>query len=109
PTLRRNNSLGWHGPSFLIKPQWPIRGGGNNPCWHCQTRDPCTASRHRICARPRAATRPPRRRAWPRIFVVGCSLPCDPPFGGHVSIAQSVTKADRQVARLESIPSPCSI
>src|SRR5262249_28096638 len=46
-------------------------------------RPPCTASRHRICARPRAATRPPRRRAWPRIFVVGCRLPCDPPVGGH--------------------------
>src|SRR5262249_11629586 len=46
-------------------------------------RPPCRASGHRICARPRAATRPPRRRAWPRIFVVGCRLPCDPPVGGH--------------------------
>src|SRR5262249_4177171 len=40
------------------------------------------------CARPaarasRAATPPPRRRAWLRIFVVRCSLPCDPPAGGH--------------------------
>src|SRR6516165_422445 len=25
----------------------------------------------------------PRRRAWLRIFVVRCSLPCDPPVGGH--------------------------
>src|SRR5215467_13861285 len=32
---------------------------------------------------PRAATQPPRRRAWLRIFVVRCSLPCDPPVGGH--------------------------
>src|SRR5262249_9174423 len=31
---------------------------------------------------PRAAT-PPPRRAWLRIFVVRCSLPCDPPVGGH--------------------------
>src|SRR6516165_9873958 len=31
---------------------------------------------------PRAAT-PPRRRAWLRIFVVRCGLPCDPPVGGH--------------------------
>ena len=25
----------------------------------------------------------PRRRAWLRIFVVRCGLPCDPPVGGH--------------------------
>src|SRR5262249_28599360 len=30
---------------------------------------------------PRAATRS-RRRAWLRIFVVRCGLPCDPPVGG---------------------------
>src|SRR5262249_3027806 len=30
---------------------------------------------------PRAATLP--RRAWLRIFVVRCGLPCDPPVGGH--------------------------
>src|SRR5262245_57865930 len=30
-----------------------------------------------------AATRPPRRRVRPRIFVVRYSLPCDPPVGGH--------------------------
>ena len=29
---------------------------------------------------PRAAT-PPPRRAWPRISVVRCGLPCDPPVG----------------------------
>src|SRR6516162_8832370 len=32
---------------------------------------------------PRAATRPPHRRARLRIFVVRCGLPCDPPVGGH--------------------------
>src|SRR5215831_17692647 len=32
---------------------------------------------------PRAATRQPRRRASPRIFVVRCGLPSDPPVGGH--------------------------
>src|SRR5262249_723736 len=31
---------------------------------------------------PRGATRP-RRRASLRILVVPCSLPCDPPVGGH--------------------------
>jgi hypothetical protein len=31
---------------------------------------------------PRAAKLPPRR-AWLRIFVVRCGLPCDPPVGGH--------------------------
>src|SRR5262245_42871613 len=42
-----------------------------------------------------------RRAAWLRIFVVGCSLPCDPPVEGHscnggsyhASIARSVAKA----------------
>src|SRR5262245_51350404 len=33
-------------------------------------------------SRPRAATQP-RRQAWLRIFGVQCSLPCDPPVGGH--------------------------
>src|SRR5262249_53412799 len=32
---------------------------------------------------PRAATQPLRRRAWLRIFLVRCSLPCDPPAGGN--------------------------
>src|SRR5262249_30744283 len=52
---------------------------------------------------PRVATQP-RRRAQPRMFVVGCSLPCDPPVGGpscnggwyHASMARSVTKAKAQ-------------
>src|SRR5262249_22051830 len=52
---------------------------------------------------PRAATMPPRRRAWLRIFVVRCSLPCDPLVGGHscnggmnhASIARSRPRASR--------------
>src|SRR5262249_39325429 len=48
---------------------------------------------------PRAATQPLRRRVWLRIFVVRCSLPCDPSGWGsskqwrgryHASIARSV-------------------
>src|SRR5215475_3837884 len=31
----------------------------------------------------RAAMLPRRQAAWPRILVVRCSLPCDPPVGGH--------------------------
>src|SRR5262249_61809764 len=30
---------------------------------------------------PQAAAPPPRRLAWLRIFVVRCSLPCDPRVG----------------------------
>src|SRR5262249_8273875 len=37
----------------------------------------------RELSRTRAATQPLRRQAWLRIFVVRCSLPCDPPVGGH--------------------------
>ena len=37
---------------------------------------------------PRAA-KPLRRRAWLRIFVVRCALPCDPPVGGHSCNAKS--------------------
>jgi hypothetical protein len=56
-----------------------------------------------VAREPQAAMQ--RCRASLRIFVVRCSLPCDPPLGDHscnggmyhVSIAQSVTKADRQV------------
>src|SRR6516162_4863215 len=50
-----------------------MRGGG--------TRPPALPAAARA---PRAASRLRRRRAaWLRIFVVGCSLPCDPPVGGH--------------------------
>src|SRR5262245_14473217 len=43
----------------------------------------CAASARPAAPAPRAAMQPPRRQAWLRIFVVGCSLPCDPPVGGH--------------------------
>src|SRR5262247_4753021 len=36
-----------------------------------------TASARAATRVPRAATSPPRRRAWLRIFVERCSLPCD--------------------------------
>src|SRR6516164_4307869 len=38
----------------------------------------CAASARPAAPAPRAATLLPRRRAWLRIFVVRCSLPCDP-------------------------------
>src|SRR5262249_3981743 len=37
----------------------------------------------RLLRARRQVARLPRRRAWLRIFVVRCSLPCDPPVGGH--------------------------
>src|SRR5262249_19394781 len=40
-----------------------------------ETRSPASRAAARA---PPAAKRPPRRRAWLRIFVVGCSLPYDP-------------------------------
>src|SRR5262245_28173446 len=44
----------------------------------------CDARAAAAARAPRAATRLPRRReAWLRIFVVECSLPCDPLVGGH--------------------------
>ena|SRR5215813_6235414 len=49
---------------------------GLSPARRCDR--PC----RRAARVPRTATLP-RRRAWLRIFVVGCSLPCDPPVGGH--------------------------
>src|SRR5262249_34586438 len=67
-------------------------------------RDPDVSSNHRLFsvmgrtarAGPRAATPPRRRAAWLRIFVVWCSLPCDPSGWGsfmqwalyHASIAR---------------------
>src|SRR5262249_36501694 len=70
--------------------------------WRPAIRPPVAAARA-----PQAA-KPPRRRAWLRIFAVRCSLPCDPPVGGHscnggsyhASIARSGTKADGQIERM---------
>src|SRR5262245_47949265 len=47
-------------------------------------------------AHRRAAT-PPRRRAWLRIFVVRCGLPCDPPGGGHSCNGSTLPRFDRTV------------
>src|SRR5215813_11349247 len=53
---------------------------------------------------PRAATRPPRRRqAWLRIFVVGCSLPCDPPVGGHSCNGGMIARFHRAVWGLTAL------
>src|SRR6516225_9028488 len=53
-------------------------------------------------AGPRAATRQ-RRRAWLRIFVVGCSLPCDPPVGGHSCNGEMIPRFQRSGAEAESL------
>src|SRR5262249_39268651 len=47
---------------------------------------------------PRAATRPPRRRAWLRIFVARCGLPCDPPVGGHSCNGGMIPRSHRAVS-----------
>src|SRR5439155_19503721 len=41
------------------------------------------ADGYAVAPATRAAKPPPPRRAWLRIFVVRCGLPCDPPVGGH--------------------------
>ena len=45
-------------------------------CWRGFRSRACPAA----APAPRAATPLRHRAAWPRIFVVGCSLPCDPAF-----------------------------
>src|SRR5262245_12349377 len=57
------------GPELVFPPSGP----GALPSWASPVAAPA----------PRAAKPPPRRRALPRIFVVQCGLPCDPPGGGH--------------------------
>ncbi len=52
------------------------------------------------CA-PRAATPPPRRQAWLRIFVVRCGLPCDPPVGGHSCNGGMIPRFHRKVVWVE--------
>jgi hypothetical protein len=47
--------------------------------------------------RPRAATQLPRRRAWLRILFVRCSLPCDPPVGGHSCNGEMIPRFHRAV------------
>src|SRR5262249_51198920 len=53
-----------------------------SPCCPDLTRGLVDAT-HTAARAPRAATQPLRRRAWLKIFVVRCGLPCDPPVGGH--------------------------
>src|SRR5262249_29586185 len=52
---------------------------------------------------PRAATQPPRRQAWLRIFVVQCSLPCDPPVGGHSCNGGMIPRFYRAVCDLRPV------
>ena len=56
----------------------------------------CAASRRPAARAPRAAALL-RRRAWLRIFVVRCSLPCDPPVGGHSCNAGMIPRFHRAV------------
>src|SRR5262249_21868389 len=44
---------------------------------------------------PRATMPPPRRRAWLRIFVVRCGLPCDPPLGVIHAMGDDTTLPSR--------------
>ena len=46
----------------------------------------------------RAPGKRPRRQAWLRIFVVRCSLPCDPPVGGHSCNAGIIPRFHRAVS-----------
>src|SRR5215470_1376632 len=39
-----------------------------------------------------------RREAWLRIFVVRCSLPCDPPVGGHSCNGEMIPRFHRAVS-----------
>jgi hypothetical protein len=47
------------------------------------TRSPARA----VAARAASGQRQPHRRAWLRIFVVRCGLPCDPPVGEAFGLA----------------------
>src|SRR5262249_18023828 len=62
-----------------------------------ETRSPAALAVGRA---PRAATPPRRRAAWLRIFVVRCSLPCDPPAGGHSCNGGMIPRFDRAVCDL---------
>src|SRR5262249_3967268 len=61
--------------------------------------------RHRglLRAPPRAA-KPLRRRARLRIFVVRCSLPCDPPVGGHSCNGGMIPRFHRAVCGYFTAP-----
>jgi hypothetical protein len=61
----------------------PISSGFQNKLMHIlvEIAGKCEAA----ALAPRAATRPPRRRAWLRISVVRCGSPCAPPVRGCVN------------------------
>src|SRR5262249_954456 len=63
-----------------------------------ETRSPASPS---AALAPRAAMPPPRpRAAWLRIFVARCSLPCDPPVGGHSCHGGMIARFHRVVCDL---------
>src|SRR5262249_18883591 len=64
------------------------------------------AGGHPAARAPRAAT-PPRRRASLRIFVVRCSLPCDPPVGGHSCNGGMIPRFHRAVCDYFTLRAPC--
>src|SRR5262249_10252834 len=76
-----------------------MRTGKANRPWETRcskTRPPASPP----AARASRAATPPRRRAWLRIFVVGCSLPCDPPVGGHSCNGGMIPRFHRAVCDL---------
>src|SRR5262249_42612535 len=93
---RSRSVLGGARPDTRRKDQAP-RSGGSRP-----QASPFAARS------PRAATRPPRRReAWLRIFVVRCSLPCDPPIGGHSCNGRMIPRFHRGVCDHFTLKAPC--
>ena len=67
--------------------------------WHCHACNTATRNPEWAGRAPPAATTPPRRRAWLRIFVVRCGLPCDPPVGGHSCNGGTIPRFHRAVRR----------
>src|SRR5262245_18684350 len=58
----------------------------------------CSAWGSKVMGSGDTATRLPRRRAWPRIFVVRCNLPCDPPVGSHSCNGGMIPRFHRAVS-----------
>src|SRR5215831_17927414 len=60
-----------------------------------------------LAARAPPAATPPRRQAWLRISVVRCSLPCDPPLGGHSCNGGVIPRVHRAVCDYFTLRAPC--
>jgi len=61
------------------------------------TRNPIVGSGPACCAFA-ASGHAAASRAWLRIFVVRCGLPCDPPIGGHSCNGGMIPRFDRAVS-----------